>query len=70
MKKVKVDQVKSGLEHIEQQLEELLCLVGDMPKAATEDQIMNYVIGMIESVRVKKHQLCNPWAGYEPLKKS
>lgn len=38
------------------QLEELLYMVGDSPKHPTEDELMNYVIGMIESVKVKKLQ--------------
>ena len=70
MKTVKVNHVKQSLDQVEQQLEELLYLVGDAPQPATEDQIMNYVIGMIESVKIKKQQLCCPWESFEPLKKS
>ena len=46
--------------HLQQQLEELLYLIGDRPEPATEDELMNYVIGMIESVKIKKDMLKQP----------
>jgi len=46
-----------AFDHVETQLEELLFLVGDRPRPATEDEIMNYVIGMIESVKIKRERL-------------
>ena len=58
------DEIKSSFNHIETQLEELLHLVGDRKKPATEDEIMNYVIGMIESVRIKRDKLTNIWRGF------
>lgn len=61
--KAKVD---DSLNHIETQLEELLHLVGDRKKPATEDEIMNYVIGMIEGVKIKRDLLHNAitWQGF------
>lgn len=53
------DEITSCFNHIETQLEELLHLVGDRKEPATEDEIMNYVIGMIESVRIKRDKLTN-----------
>lgn len=54
---MKTQQHIQALDHVEHQLEELLYLVGDSPKPATEDQIMNYIIGMLESVKIKREQL-------------
>jgi len=53
------EEVVQSFKHIETQLEELLHLVGDRKEPATEDEIMNYVIGMIESVRIKRDKLTN-----------
>ena len=50
----------SSYNHLQQQLEELLYLIGDRPEPATEDELMNYVIGMIESVKIKKDMLKQP----------
>lgn len=58
------DEITESFKHIETQLEELLHLVGDRKKPATEDEIMNYVIGMIESVRIKRDKLTNIWRGF------
>lgn len=41
------------------QLEELLYMIGDQPEPPTEDELMNYVIGVIESVKVKKNKVAN-----------
>lgn len=49
--------VDTKLSHTLVQLEELLYLVGDRPQPATEDEIMNYIIGMIESLKIKKSQI-------------
>ena len=49
--------VTEKLEHTLLQLEELLYLVGDRPEPASEDEIMNYIIGIIESVKIKKSQI-------------
>ena len=57
-------EITSCFNHIETQLEELLHLVGDRKEPATEDEIMNYVIGMIESVRIKRDKLTNIWRGF------
>lgn len=48
---------KTELDQISYQLEELLYIVGDASKPATEDQIMNYLIGMIEGVKAKRDKL-------------
>jgi|SRR6056300_1758179 len=58
------DEIASCFTHMEIQLEELLHLVGDRKEPATEDEIMNYVIGMIESVRIKRDKLTNIWRGF------
>ena len=50
------DMVKS-YDHFNVQLEELIFLVGDRPEPATEDEILNYIIGMQESVKIKKAKL-------------
>jgi hypothetical protein len=57
---MKAQQHIQALDHVEHQLEELLYLVGDSPTPATEDQIMNYIIGMLEGVRIKREQLTIP----------
>lgn len=58
--------VDDSLNHLQTQLEELLHLVGDRKEPATEDEIMNYVIGMIEGVKIKRDMLCNEilWQGF------
>ena len=53
-----------ALSNVQQQLEELLYLVGDRPEPASEDELMNYIIGMIESVKIKREQITSPWLGY------
>jgi len=45
------------LDHVLIQLEELLYMLGDQPTPPTEDEVLNYVIGMIESVKVKKNKV-------------
>lgn len=45
------------LDHVLLQLEELLYMIGDQPDTPTEDELMNYVIGIIESVKVKKTKM-------------
>ena len=45
------------LDHVLLQLEELLFMLGDQPTPPTEDEVVNYVIGMIESVKVKKNKV-------------
>lgn len=52
-----IDSMCKNMDNIQEQLEELLYLVGDRPTPATEDEIMNYIIGMIESVKIKKMRL-------------
>ena len=64
MNKKDREEIKSSFNHIETQLEELLHLVGDRKEPATEDEIMNYVIGMIESVRIKRDKLTDIWRGF------
>jgi hypothetical protein len=49
--------ISKPLDEIMNQLEELLYLVGDRPEPASEDEIMNYIIGMIESVKIKKSKI-------------
>lgn len=48
---------QQAFDHIKYQLEELLYLVGDRSTPATEDEIMNYVIGMIEGLKIKHDKL-------------
>lgn len=54
---VDLSNITKSMDHTLAQLEELLFLIGDRPEPATEDELMNYVIGMIESVKIKKLQL-------------
>ena len=54
---VDLSNIIKSMDHTLAQLEELLFLIGDRPQPATEDELMNYVIGMIESVKIKKLQL-------------
>lgn len=49
--------VDDKLSNVQFQLEELLYMVGDQPVPPTEDELMNYIIGMIESVKIKRSQL-------------
>lgn len=48
---------KEMLSQVEYQLEELIYMVGDMKEPPTEDQLLNYMIGMVEGLRVKKSKL-------------
>lgn len=51
------DDLIKSFDHFNDQLEELIFLVGDRPEPATEDEILNYIIGMQESVNIKKAKL-------------
>lgn len=64
-------EVRRAFDHLEYQLEELIYKVGDAPQPATEDEILNYLIGMAESVRIKRDQLApkkDVWEDFPPLK--
>ena len=49
---------------IQEDLETLLYKIGDAPKPATEDELMNMVIGMIEMQKTRREQL---WSVFEQL---
>jgi hypothetical protein len=51
-----------GSSQIIDDLENLLYLVGDRPEPATEDEIMNSIIGMIEQSRIRHDRLFNTLA--------
>ena len=51
-----------GSSQIIDDLENLLYLVGDRPKPATEDEIMNAIIGMIEQSHIRHDRLFNTFA--------
>lgn len=62
-------QIRKAFDHIEYQLEGLIYKVGDAPEQATEDEILNYLIGMVETVRIKREQLApksDVWKGFKP----
>ena len=52
-----MNKLTQELDHVLLQLEELLYMIGDQPESPTEDELMNYVIGLIESVKVKKNKV-------------
>jgi len=51
-----------GSSQIIDDLENLLYLVGDRPEPATEDEIMNAIIGMIEQSHIRHNRLFNTFA--------
>jgi len=51
-----------GSSQIIDDLENLLYLVGDRPEPATEDEIMNAIIGMIEQSHIRHDRLFNTFA--------
>ena len=51
-----------GSSQIIDDLENLLYLVGDRPEPATEDEIMNTIIGMIEQSHIRHNRLFNTFA--------
>jgi hypothetical protein len=51
-----------GSSQIIDDLENLLYLVGDRPEPATEDEIMNSIIGMIEQSHIRHDRLFNTFA--------
>lgn len=53
------DNIHKVLDHISTQINELIYMVGDSPTPPTEDQLLNYLIGMYESVQVKKQIVNN-----------
>ena len=62
-------EVRRAFDHLEYQLEGLIYKVGDSPEQPTEDEILNYLIGMVESVRIKREQLApksDVWKGFKP----
>lgn len=55
------DRIMSSSQIIDE-LENLLYLVGDRPEPATEDEIMNSIIGMIEQSHIRHDRLFNTFA--------
>jgi hypothetical protein len=51
-----------GSSQIIDDLENLLYLVGDRPEPATEDEIMNAIVGMIEQSHIRHDRLFNTFA--------
>lgn len=51
-----------GSSQIIDDLENLLYLVGDRPEPATEDEIMNTIIGLIEQSHIRHDRLFNTFA--------
>jgi DNA-binding ferritin-like protein (Dps family) len=51
-----------GSSQIIDDLENLLYLVGDRPEPATEDEIMNAIIGMLEQSHIRHNRLFNTFA--------
>lgn len=51
-----------GSSQIIDDLENLLYLVGDRPEPATEDEIINSIIGMIEQSHIRHDRLFNTFA--------
>lgn len=49
--------VVKDYDNIITQLEELIYMVGDMPHKPTEDELLNYLIGFVESVKIKKNKI-------------
>ena len=54
---IPTNELKEMLSQVEYQLEELIYMVGDMKEPPTEDQLLNYMIGMVEGLRIKKSKL-------------
>ena len=61
-----ITHIKDCFDNITFQLEELLYMIGDAPEKPTEDQLMNYVIGMIQSTMIKEQRLCSTRDNYIP----
>ena len=51
-----------GSSQIIDDLENLLYLVGDRPEPATEDEIMNTIVGLIEQSHIRHDRLFNTFA--------
>ena len=51
-----------GSSQIIDDLENLLYLVGDRPEPATEDEIMNAIVGLIEQSHIRHDRLFNTFA--------